>query len=452
MVSQATIAQIKFGYGLGGKAPQTAADILARLGGPDRVREKYPVVPLARAVELARALARARKGEKAGKGGARAQLKAARREIDAAYGQGFVHALARIVETDNPFFERLTWFWADHFTATPKNASSRAAAPAYVDEAIRPHVTGRFADMLKAVVTHPFMLLYLDQVSSVGPNSAVGRKRGAGLNENLARELLELHTLGVGAPYTQDDVRQMAELLTGLTFSPRRGFVFRPEMAEPGAKRILGKRYGGGTPRLEQVFEALEDLALRPETARHLCTRLATHFVADSPDPGLVAEMEAAWRASGGDLPAVYEAMLGHPAAWAAPLAKVKQPFDYVASALLALGFSGEELAALERRDIRRYLFEPLKAMGQPFMGAPGPDGWPEEAEAWITPQGLAVRIAWADAVARQVASRVGDPRRFVRRALNDAAGEDLLFAARAAETEAEGVMLVLASAEFNSR
>src|SRR5690606_4985798 len=139
---------------------------------------------------------------------------------------------------------------------------------------------------------------------------------GKGLNENLARELLELHTLGAGSGYRQDDVRQMAELLTGLTVDPDRGTVFKPQLAEPGAETVLGVSYGGDKARLDDIAALLHDLAVRPETAAHLARKLAVHFVSDDPPEDLVATMRAAFSDRGGDLSAVYAAMLGHPAAW----------------------------------------------------------------------------------------------------------------------------------------
>jgi uncharacterized protein (DUF1800 family) len=186
--------------------------------------------------------------------------------------------------------------------------------------------------MLMAVATHPAMLLYLDQAQSVGPNSARGARRDRGLNENYARELMELHTLGVGAVYSQDDVRQLAELLTGLAVDPVAGFVFDARRVEPGPERVLGRDYAGDG--IEAIRAVLADLAARPETARHLAHKLAVHFVADDPDPGLVTAMEAAFRDSGGDLVAVTAALLAHPAAWAEAAAKARQPFDFVVAAL----------------------------------------------------------------------------------------------------------------------
>lgn len=451
MTNAQTIARLRFGYGIGPRPANADPEAMLKgLARGNRIATAYPVASTTDGLRRFAALRMARKTME--RDGSQAAMKDAQARIAELAGQGFVHAFARILDTETPFFERLTWFWANHFTATAKTAATRAIAPAYIDEAIRPHVAGRFSDMLKAVITHPFMLAYLDQASSVGPNSRIGRRRKAGLNENLARELLELHTLGVKSAYTQADVRQMAELLTGLTISPQTGFRFVPAMAEPGAETVLGKRYGGGAPGLADVMQALDDLAAHPSTAAHIARKLASHFVSDTPEPGLLAHLEQAFRASDGDLVAVYAALLEHPAAWKTLGAKARQPFDFVAASLLTLGFSGKELTRFEPRVLRRALARPLAAMGQPFMSAPGPNGWPEEAEAWITPQGLATRIAWARGLAQKVFRRLPDARQFVDIALADAAPRRLRQAVAAAETQADGIMLVLASAEFNTR
>jgi uncharacterized protein (DUF1800 family) len=451
MVSLATISAIRFGYGPAGRGvPRDAEAHLDRLRRGDRIARRYPAPGLDDAISLGQKYRAAQRAAQDGTSGdQRAEL---RRALLRSFGGALVASFARIAETDDPLRERLVWFWADHFTATPKNVLLRAVAGDYIDSAIRPHVTGRFADMLMAVITHPMMLVYLDQVASVGPGSRPGKRRGLGLNENLAREVMELHTLGVAGPYRQADVRALAELFTGLTVSPDRGFVFRPILAEPGAETVLGKTYGGQRAKLEDIRAVVEDLARHPATAEHVSAKLATHFVADRPDPDLVAAMVAAWQGSDGDLAEVTAAMLRHPAAWVAEFGKARQPMDYLAASIVALGIDGQTLSGLKDREVLLLLARPLRVMGQPFMQAPGPDGWPEAADHWITPQGLAARIAWSVEAARRVAERGMDPRAFVTCALGDTAGDRLKWAVGAAETRAEGLALVLASAEFNRR
>lgn len=450
-----TLAAIRYGYGRapGGTGPADAEALLTALAAPDRARAAHPLPGLGDGLALLQANRDAQRARRTGAPGAQEALNETRRGFDAAMTRSLRAGLARIATGDAPFRERLTWFWADHFTVVAKQNNLRALVPDYLDNAIRAHVAGRFADMLGAALGHPLMLAYLDQRDSVGPGSRRGRRQGGGLNENLARETLELHTLGVGAAYSQADVRQFAELLTGLTFNIRKGTVFVPNRAEPGAEAVLGRRYGGARPRRADITRAIEDLSVHPATARHLSRKLAVHFVSDTPDPGLVAHMARAWQAGGGDLARVYAAMLEHPAAWAPGAAKARQPFDFIAAALVALGLDGAAVTRLKGGDWRRAAPVALRRMGQPFFTAPGPDGWPEAAEAWITPPGLAARINWAmEMPARLLEGELPDPRALVDSALGAAAGPDLRFAAGAAESRRQGVGLVLASAEFNRR
>ncbi len=294
------------------------------------------------------------------------------------------------------------------------------------------------------------MLLYLDQDSSIGPNSKRGKNRGKGLNENLARELMELHTLGVGAGYSQTDVREMAELLTGLTYVGDKGFAFDPSRVEPGADVVLGVSYDGkGT---EPILKALQDLSVRPETARHIAGKLAVHFVADEPDPALVEALEAAWLDSGGDLAVVVNTLLTHPGVWEAPAQKARQPFEFLVASFRALGVTGADLVAMQPKEFTNFVDARLKEMGQPWNAAPGPDGWPEEADAWINPQRLASRITFAMEVPGRLVDPLPEPPAFAARALGDRASEALVLAASRAESLREGVGLVLASPEFNRR
>lgn len=449
------LAAVRLGFGpapAGGEAG--AGAMLAALGGPDEAALRWPVADFEAVLANARAhreIQRARRDNIPGAEAAmRENLRARRDEMD----RILAHRLARAARGE-PFRERLAWFWADHFTVRPREPRMRPGVAAYAEAAIRPHLAGRFADMLKAAVLHPMMLLYLDQVESMGPNSRQGARRGRGLNENLAREVLELHSLGVDAGYTQDDVRSLARLFTGLTFGLDEGFRFAAGRAEPGGDTVLGRTYGSdGEARLEDILAALDDIAARPETARHLAWKLATHFVADTPDPGLVDHLAATWRAHDGALLPVYAALAGHPATWAAAGAKVRQPLEFLAAAFRALGADPLRLLQLSSRDRSRLTFAALAAMGQPFEEPPGPDGWPEAADRWITPHGLAARIGWAMTAPQHLIDRAErpDPRSFVTDALGPTVGAATRTAAMAAETEWEGVGLVLASPEFNRR
>ncbi|MEI4471653.1 DUF1800 domain-containing protein [Frigidibacter sp. MR17.24] len=453
MPAAATIAALRFGTGLvpGGAPPAGAAALLDDLSGPDPMPARHPA-PSSEAVRaMILALREARAARKDGTGSQQDFRAAQARLVAAARGNG-VAQIARAVAAPVGFRERLVAFWADHFTVIGRGAEQRPMVLAFADEAIRPHVAGRFADMLRAAILHPAMLVYLEQNVSVGPNSAAAR-RGRGLNENLGRELLELHTLGVGAGYGQDDVRQMALLLTGLGWSPQAGMTFRPEAAEPGAETVLGRAYGGpGRARIADVEAALDDLARRPETLRHLSRKLAVHFCADDPDPDLVATIEAAWRAHDGALVPVCEALLSHPAAWDSFGQKIRQPQDFLVAALRALAVGGDGVAALAPPVANKRLFQPLRRLGQPIGEPAGPDGWPEAADVWLTSQGLAGRIDWAMTQPPFWSRDPGDPRLFLRNALADAAGPVLTTAVARAESGREAVGLVLASPDFNRR
>ncbi|MEL7344237.1 MAG: DUF1800 domain-containing protein [Pseudomonadota bacterium] len=456
MVALTTIASIRFGYGpYNAGARRDAAQLSDALRAGDPLGRDYRALGLMEAMDEIRAFRLANDQRREGEETA---YLAARQRIRDNFLADTRKAMARIVDTDQPVRERLVWFWADHFTALPKVLPARVAAHGYIDQAIRPHITGRFGDMLKAVVKHPFMLLYLDQLESVGPNSRAGKRRNKGLNENLAREVLELHTLGVDAAYSQTDVTQLAALFTGLTVRPGKGFQYIAAMAEPGAETVLGKAYGGDRGRIEDVEAALDDIALHPATATHLARKLAVHFVSDTPDEDLVASISAAYSASDGDLMAAYDALFAHPSAFsnlsdqADGFEKARTPYEYMLAALTAFGASGEDIRKMSDRDLRQAIFGPMAAMGQPYWGARGPDGWPEDPAHWISPSGLATRIAWARGAAERLAPVAPDPRVFLDQALRDAAGERLRWAVGAAETKDVGLALVMASAEFNRR
>src|SRR6266567_3363677 len=221
--------------------------------------------------------------------------------------------------TEIGFVERLVWFWSNHFCISADKIQSMSGP--YEREAIRPHVVGRFTDMLLAVEGHPAMLFYLDNIDSIGPNSIAGINRTRGLNENFAREILELHTLGVRTGYTQDDVISFANVLTGWTLvppgdNPEHGgeFIFNPRLHEPGAKTVMGKAYEDGG--VEQGRAVLRDLAVHPATATHVAGKLARHFVADTPPPALVEIMAKVFLETGGDLKEVTKAMIAAPQSW----------------------------------------------------------------------------------------------------------------------------------------
>ena len=310
--------------------------------------------------------------------------------------------------------------------------------------------------MLLAASSHPAMLMYLDNHLSVRkgwPARRVARSAAfpppTGLNENLAREILELHTLGVDGGYTQADVTEFACVLTGWTAHPimnvpaagAPGFVFDPERHEPGPKTLLGRTYAEeGQAQGEAV---LRDLAAHPATARHLALKLARHFIADDPPAGAVARIEGAFRDSGGHLPAVYGALLECPEAWERPLAKLKTPIEYVVSALRALP------AARGARP--EALYFALRGLGQRPFFASSPQGWADSADAWAGADALWKRIEWSGVLAARLGSSI-DPRGLARESYGAALGERTRLAIERAESRQQGLALWLASPEFQRR
>ena len=358
------------------------------------------------------------------------------------------------ITTQSDFLERLVHFWSNHFAVSVDKLAVLGLAGAMEREAIRPHVLGNFADMLRAVEQHPAMLLYLDNHLSIGPDSqaarfAEQRGRELGLNENLGREILELHTLGVDGGYAQQDVQAMAALITGWSVGGGAGrlrggepgrFHFRPLFHQPGAQLLLGRRYAEGG--VEQGEAALRDLALHPRTAHHIAGKLARHFVADDPSPGLVARLQQAYLDSRGDLRAVYGALVSSPEAWQSPLAKFKTPTDYIYSTHRALQLPiGNRLA-----DLRMFVL-----LGQrPFQ--PGsPAGWPDRGADWDGSAALLKRLEWVQELGR----RLGSSRKAVQvaeAALGGALSSSTRTSIARAQDGSQALTLLLASPEFMRR
>lgn len=450
---KSTIAAIRYGYGFRADqmTPKGADDLLAQLSGPDDWLTALPTFTWKERHKRFVDFKKAAKKRDRNNAETEAAFRAIKQARNAVRLQDSRALFGRAILSDQGFRERLAAFWLDHFTVAPRSNQGRGIWGHYIDHAIRPHITGRFADLLRAADTHASMLMYLNQTASFGPNSVTGQEKGKGLNENLAREMLELHTLGVGAGYTQTDINQLAELLTGFIAS-QDGSRYLSRIAEPGAETVLGKTYGGHRmPHRKEVDPIFEDLSVHPATARHIARKLVVHFVSDTPDADHVAHVAAAWDRSGGDLMAVYAALLEHPAAFAPLGDKIKQPFDMVVSSYRALGLGQPAIARFGREEIQQRFELPVASMGQMVRNAPAPSGWPEEASAWVTPQGVAGRMQFALQAGLNYGAEV-DPRDFVALALRDFAGESLIFSAGAAVSRAEGVALVLASPEFNKR
>lgn len=349
--------------------------------------------------------------------------------------------MANVVATDLPFRERLVWFWANHFTVSRRRGDVTVALAAYLREAIRPHVTGRFVDMLMAVMTHPAMLRYLDNAGSVGPDSPAGQRRHLGLNENLARECLELHTVTPAAGYTQRDVTAFAAVLTGWSIDMQRanpGFVFRDREHEPGWQTVMGRPF---PPGLQGGVEALTWLGQHPATYRNLATKLAVHFIGDHPPAATIQRIAAVLHDSGGDLKAASVAVTNLPEAWQTPLAKLRTPSDFVPAVLRGTGFAPEPPLQIAQW---------MALLGQDPLAAPLPNGWPDKAADWIAGESLLRRVDWSYAIAGRQPNR--DPMEVAETALGPLASAETLDQVRRAGSRREALTLLFASPEFQRR
>lgn len=392
----------------------------------------------------------------------------------------FAEAAARYrvaATTATPFTERLVHFWSNHFSVSLDKGPARLYAAPMEREAIRPHVNGRFSDMLLAVETHPAMLRYLDNVQSVGPDSRAGefierrlarkgeqdKGRAGGLNENLGREIMELHTLGVDGGYTQADVTELARAITGWStplprdfggaakaghrragdaMSTHTPFVFRANAHEPGTRTVLGKRYAQSG--VDQGRAILVDLAHHPATARHLALQLATHFVSDAPPPALVARMARAYLDHDTDLTAVYRVLIDADEAWGADARKFKTPQDFVVSALRAGNLQ------IDARP--RALLDLLDNMGEPMFTPRSPAGFPDLAANWLDGDALWKRVQAAQALAQRRAIDAMPPLELAQSILGSRLDAEIATAIRRAESRQAAVATLFASPAFQWR
>jgi uncharacterized protein (DUF1800 family) len=347
------------------------------------------------------------------------------------------------VNADIGLVERLVWFWSNHFCV---NFESTVMAGAYEREAIRPHVLGKFTDLVLAAESHPAMLLYLNNTTSMGPNSIAGINRNRGLNENLGREILELHTLGVRTGYSQDDVVGFAKTITGWTIyntndNPDHGgeFLFHPRLHEPGAQTVMGKAYRDTG--VEQGRAVMTDLARHPATALHVATKLARHFVADDPPQALVETLRQKFIETDGDLWEVSKALVRAPESWAPEQRKLKRPSEWIMSYLRAAGFPGDG----------RAITAATTRLGEPLWRPPAPKGFPDTQADWI--DGIAHRLDTANAFAQNPnnSDRI-DPKAMLEAALGPLASTDTRNAVTRAETKQQAITLVLMAPEFQRR
>jgi uncharacterized protein (DUF1800 family) len=373
--------------------------------------------------------------------------------------------LRNAVATDRPFVERLVHFWSNHFAVSVDKVAVLGLAGCLEREAIRPHVLGNFADMLLAVEKHPAMLQFLDNQLSIGPNSPTAQlakkrqaanpqRRQLGLNENLAREILELHTLGVDGGYTQADVTNFAKVITGWSLGGgpyqlnrqsdgvRPGaFVFRAAIHEPGAQTVFKKRYSQDG--VQQGEAVLRDLALAPQTARHLAVKLARHFIADDPPAAVVERLTQTYLKSSGNLPAVYAALIDSPEAWSDEPAKFKTPTDYLVSLHRGLAIP---LPAQAPQAIAS-----LNTLGQQQFRPGSPAGWPDRSADWDGPAAVLKRIELANSLAQRLGN-ARDARALSSQLLGDTLTEATRMSVDRAESGMQALTLLLTAPEFMRR
>ncbi|MGV7246796.1 DUF1800 domain-containing protein [Caballeronia sp. M23-90] len=461
-VTPAAIAMNRFG--LGARAGETApADpkqwLAAQLTGATYqpvppALENQPSSSVLAAEFAERQVAIRAAGSDDKKGVRKAYNEKLRDTYRAAVNARFTSAL----QTQAPFIERLVAFWANHFAVSVEKPAVGMLAGSFETEAIRPHVLGRFEDMLVAAERHPAMQIFLDQARSVGPDSPAAERAAArhpenrpGLNENLAREIMELHTLGVRSGYAQEDVTEFARALTGWSIGgmgggPRRNdaapgqFVFREPQHEPGARTVMGRQYD--QPGEQQALAVLHDLAASPATAQHIAGKLARHFVADNPPPSLVERLAGVFSATNGDLPSVYQVLIDSPEAWSPVDAKFKTPWDWTVSSMRGLGH--DDIGALQIAPL-------LTQLGQPVWRPGSPAGYDDIAASWAAPDALVRRVE----MAQRFAARVGDTldartlgNQLLAGSLSDATASEL----SRAESAPTALALLLVSPDFQRR
>jgi len=456
------IAVTRVGLGArGDEIAQASADpqgwLLAQIrpGGADLFRTDMPSVPerLAeyRQIQLARRQTQMSPGT-ATQAPAPDVVQEVRRLIRENAGQDILNRLQLAAATDAPFRERWALFWANHFTVSGVKGITANLIGPFEQEAIRPRVFGRFEDLLVASSSHPAMLLYLDQAQSIGPDSPAAARAGrngrhVGLNENLAREILELHTVGVEAGYSQADVTEFARAMTGWSVGAERGgedhegrFVFRDNSHEPGDRVIMGRRYEDGG--YDQARAVMRDLAASPHTAHHLAAKIARHFVADDPPPSLTARLADAYMDSRGDLSVVARSLIRAPETWAAQAQKFKTPYEFMVSSWRAAGTSPGEIARVA---------PVMASMGMRTFAAPSPKGWPDDTASWAAPDGIIKRMAWSETFSTAAVGE-RDPVTLAQNALGARLSPLAAKTIARAETRAEGLSILLMSPEFQRR
>jgi uncharacterized protein (DUF1800 family) len=374
------------------------------------------------------------------------KIKEAQQELNQDYIKQVAALTRATVESTAPFFERLVQFWRNHFTVSITKQQDRILVTSFERDAIRPNVLGNFHDMLRASTRHPAMQIYLDNFHSIGPDSPAGQRQNKGLNENLAREIMELHTLGVNGGYTQKDVTEFAKILTGWTIDAQgrgdgSGFFFAPRQHEPGSKTLLGVAYNEDG--VNEGEEALTAFSRSPSTAKFIATKLARHFIADDPPENAVTTLQAAFTQNNGDLIPVYRTLIALDEAWQSPLAKVKTPNDLILSLLRATNIAD----SIEDKK----LVGAFRMLNQMPFSAPSPAGWSDKASDWIGAEALLQRIDLARLISRAVHTQL-EPAEVLENTIGPVASKDTRSAVTRAGSTQEALALLFSSPEFQRR
>ncbi len=349
------------------------------------------------------------------------------------------------INTTTPFSIRLLDFFSNHFSVSAVNNPMRALSPLLEREAIAPKLYGQFEDMLIAVEQHPAMILYLNNEKSIGPQSRMARRKKVGLNENLAREILELHTLGVDGGYDLKDIQELAMAISGWSVSrPKRestvGFIYREAGHQPGVRTVVGKRYA--QKGISQGESILRDLARHPSTAKFVSFKLAQHLISDQPPEALVSAMTKTWLATDGNIKAVISTLIGHDSAWQPTLQKFKTPREFVVSSIRAcdMGTRGRGI---------RQLVNTLAVMGQRPFNAGSPAGYSALGDAWSGSDALMKRIDWVSRLSLYVKR---DPKHIAGQVFGEQLSDNTAQAMARAESRRQSLALLLLSPEFQRR
>ena len=440
----------RFGFGT---SKATVFDPLREIseGRSDRPAvERESILRLHRAYE-------AQKVVRESKGELREKARSAVADMNRIQAAHDIHlVVARAATSPDAFTARITAFWSNHFSLGGGSFVLRTVAGLYEPEALAPHVFGKFSDLLVAAEHHPAMVAYLNLQESIGPNSPVGKKNGRGLNENLGREIMELHSLGADGGYSQRDVISLSSIMTGWHIDLEAGrSVYLRDRAEPGAKHLLGKTFSGEEPQSSDYEDALRHLAAHPSTARFIGRKLARHFFGPASDAAAAA-LEAAYLESDGDLTEIYITMLSLPEARAPLGANARNDFEFVCSALRvatpylrpgAFDSPSDGNGGFKRNILTH---GSMAAMNQRLWLASSPKGWPDDPAYWLAPTILVKRLRWIPRLVRQLHGV--DPLEFAKVAIGPIASKNTMAAVSSASNRLLGLGLVLASPEFNRR